>query len=141
VIRGGAGIFSDLYAASAERLLLGNARPYQASWLQEFPRIRGGWGLHADGCEQRCFQNASQPEEPWRASRRYCLPQWANYYDVTQHFTNPKYGRMESRSAAQFGPNTVASINYVGNHGTDESFFRMAQRVIETRRDRFELFD
>jgi len=105
VIRGGAGIFSDLYAASAERLLLGNAPTVSSSWLQGMSPYSGRVGLHADGCDNAAFQNAFATGGTL-ASIKAILPTFSgpNYYDVTQHFTKSQVCRMESRSAAQFWP-------------------------------------
>lgn len=126
VIRGGVGLFSDLYPGSILDYFtrnfpqvtsftnysgagamspddVGNAAALIASCNSIFQSNYNAGGTVAD------FENA--------APSNCATP---NLKDVVNPFKTPKYVKWNLEVQHSIGPNTIVSVDYVGNHGYDE---------------------
>ena len=129
VIRGGIGIFSDLYPAQISTNLLTNP-PNTAIWtisasttndnIPFAPGVAGGaFGQAAANNAQLTSQFASGGTI---GSIQNVLPsfQGPNFYSTVPHLLNPRYTEWNLEVEHNFGRVFAASLNYVGNHGTNE---------------------
>lgn len=110
VIRGGVGLFTDLYPGT----ILDN-------FTTNFPQVNSislaaGTINPADpnsgaSIVSQCNSNPS--------GNSACAGVVPPLYDVVGHLNNPKYTEWNLELQHSFSPNLVASLNYVGNRGTD----------------------
>jgi hypothetical protein len=124
VIRGGVGLFTDLYPGS----ILDN-------FSTNFPEvvsfsIPGGTVNPADpgsgvnlvrSCNS-AFQtafNTGQTVAQYSAAAPKCAAALPPLFDVTAKTQNPKFVEWNLEVQRTFGTNRVLSLNYVGNHGYD----------------------
>jgi Carboxypeptidase regulatory-like domain/TonB dependent receptor-like, beta-barrel len=125
VIRGGAGLFSDLYPAQLSSNLITNP-PNIAIWtvaagatpLPIAPGIAGGAFSQAaanNSAFQSGFANGGT-----LASIQAQVPTFKgpNFYSTNQQMLNPRYAEWNLEVEQAFGEKMVANINYVGNHGS-----------------------
>jgi hypothetical protein len=139
VIRGGVGIFSDLYPAQISTNVLANA-PNVASWtlaangaggpdIPIAPGVPGGafalvaadqTALHAGFTSGGTFCSiAAAAGQPCSAAGATTFA-GPDFYSTPQLMHNPKYAEWNLQIEHAFNSKLVASINYVGNHGTNE---------------------
>ncbi|MBV8050790.1 MAG: carboxypeptidase regulatory-like domain-containing protein [Acidobacteriaceae bacterium] len=120
VIRGGAGVFSDLYPAQVADLMIPNA-PTVSVFLIDSGSVFGTGGAYeAAAAANTAFHNAFNNGGTY-GSIKALLPtfQGPNYYSVVHNFNNPKYVEWNLEVQQSFGSKTMASLGYVGNHGMD----------------------
>jgi hypothetical protein len=127
VIRGGAGLFSDLYPAQISTNLITNPPnvaifTVSASGAQRIPIAPGvaGGAFALAGASNTAF-TTQFANGGTLSSIQAAVPGFAppNFYSTNQHVVNPKYAEWNLEVEQSFGSKTVASINYVGNHGSD----------------------
>ena len=122
VIRGGAGIFSDLYPAQVTDLLITNAPTVSVFSVS-------GAGIPAFG-PGGAYQIAAQDNAAFKSafanggtlgSIQAQIPTFTgpNYYTVVPNFKNPRYAEWNLEVQQAFGDKTVATLGYVGNHGSN----------------------
>ena len=124
VIRGGIGIFSDLYQALIADRFITNA-PAVASFST-------GSGLVAPGNAKSVFAAVANSAAAFQsgfaggatlAGLQKAVPLGfavPNFNTVASGFNNPKYYEWNFEVQQGLGPNASLSINYVGNKGIDE---------------------
>jgi hypothetical protein len=133
VIRGGIGIFSDLYPAQLSTNVLANA-PNVSSWtlaptsadIPIAPGVPGGafsqvaadqTALKAGFSTGGTLASMAAAAAAIDAAAIFGGP---DFYTTPQHMLNPKYVEWNLQIEHAITSKLVASINYVGNHGTDE---------------------
>jgi hypothetical protein len=121
VIRGGAGIFSDLYPALVTDLLVTNA-PTVSVFQVSGPGIpvfgpSGAYDLAAssNAAFQSAFANGGTLKSIQAQVPAFTGP---NYYTVVPNFRNPRYAEWNLEFQQAFGDRTVATLGYVGNRGS-----------------------
>jgi hypothetical protein len=121
VIRGGAGIFSDLYPAQVTDLLVTNA-PTVSIFQVSGPGIPvfgpgGAYDLAAsdNAAFHSAFANGGTLKSIQAQAPAFTGP---NYYTVVPNFRNPRYAEWNLEFQQAFGDKTVATLGYVGNHGS-----------------------
>ena len=125
VVRGGAGIFSDLYPAQLSTNLITNP-PNIALWtiaasgtpLPIAPGLANGAFAQA-AANNTAFLNGFASGGTL-ASIQAVVPTFKgpNFYTTNPHMLNPRYAEWNLEIEQAFGEKTVANINYVGNHGS-----------------------
>jgi hypothetical protein len=125
VVRGGAGIFSDLYPAQISTNLLSNP-PNTAIWTVA---ASGADIPIAPGLANGAFAQAAANNAAFLngfasggtlASIQAVVPTFKgpNFYTTTPHMVNPRYAEWNLEVEQAFGDKMMANINYVGNHGS-----------------------
>ena len=125
VIRGGAGIFSDLYPAQLSTNLLSNP-PNAAIWniASTGPALPIAPGVANGVFAQAAANNAALvngfASGGTLASIQAVVPTFTgpNFYTTAPHMVNPRYAEWNLELEQAFGEKMVASLNYVGNYGT-----------------------
>jgi len=125
VVRGGAGIFSDLYPAQISTNVLSNP-PNAAIWTiaSTGPDIPIAPGVANGAFAQAAANNAALvngfASGGTLDSIRAVVPTFngPNFYSTTPHMLNPRYTEWNLEVEQAFGDKMVASVNYVGNHGS-----------------------
>ena len=125
VVRGGAGIFSDLYPAQLSTNLLSNP-PSTAIWTigSTGPDIPFAPGVPNGAFAQAAANNAAFlngfASGGTLGSIQTVVPTFKgpNFYSTTPHMVNPRYAEWNLEVQQAFGDKMVANINYVGNHGS-----------------------
>jgi hypothetical protein len=122
VIRGGVGIFSDLYPAQVTDLLVTNA-PTVSVFLVSgagIPVFGPGGGFDLAASDNTAFNNAFASGGTLNSIKAQ-VPSFSgpNYYTVVPNFKNPRYAEWNLEVQQAFGDKTVATLGYVGNHGSD----------------------
>jgi Carboxypeptidase regulatory-like domain len=122
VIRGGAGIFSDLYPAQLTDLLVTNA-PTVSVFLvtgSGIPVFGPGGGFDLAASDNAAFKSAFA-NGGTLSSIQAQIPTFTgpNYYTVVPSFKNPRYAEWNLEVQQAFGDKTVATLGYVGNHGSN----------------------
>jgi hypothetical protein len=122
VIRGGAGIFSDLYPAQVTDLLVTNA-PTVSVFLvtgSGIPVFGPGGGFELAATDNTAFHSAFANGGTLNSIKAQ-IPTFSgpNYYTVAPNFKNPRYAEWNLEVQQAFGEKTVATLGYVGNHGSD----------------------
>ena len=144
VVRGGVGLFSDLYAGVLLDNMIQNA-PSLNQFLvygngpgtPAAPLAPGSVAALASGSNASFnsgFANGQNLSQISAANPFFVAP---NFYSPSGTIQNPKYLEWNLEVEQQFGTNNVASVNYVGNHGYDllitnpglEHFRRGSQRT------------
>jgi len=126
VIRGGVGLFSDLYPGTLADNFARNApslNSFALTVLPFSPAEPGNAEATLQGCNTSFISNfkaggnadtfASSPLTP-----AGCLP--PIYNSVDSKLQNPKYLEWNFELQQQLGNKTSFTLNYVGNHGYDE---------------------
>ena len=135
VVRGGVGLFSDLYPASLTQFVDTNF-PQVNLW-----QIGGGslaWDLNSPSTTAFPGSGVSLVQQCNAAfttnynnggnllTYQTAVPQCGNgvpnYFDVSRNLSNPKYVEWNLEIQHSIGPRTVISANYVGNRGFDELY-------------------
>ena len=124
-MRGGAGIFSDLYPAQISTNVLSNP-PNAAIWNIQAtgPDIPLAPGVANGAFTQAAANNAALvngfASGGTLASIRAAVPTFngPNFYSTTPHMVNPRYAEWNLEVEQAFGDKMVASVNYVGNRGS-----------------------
>lgn len=125
VVRGGAGIFSDLYPAQLSTLLLSNP-PNTAIWniAATGPDLPIAPGVSNGAFAQAAANNAALvngfASGGTLASIQAGVPGFRgpSFYTTTPHMLNPRYAEWNLEIEQSFGDKMVASVNYVGNRGS-----------------------
>ena len=122
VIRGGVGIFSDLYPAQVTDLLVTNA-PTVSVFLVSgsgIPVFGPGGGYDLAATDNTAFHNAFA-NGGTLGSINAQIPTFSgpNYYTVVPNFKNPRYTEWNLEVQRAFDDKTVATLGYVGNHGSN----------------------
>jgi len=122
VIRGGAGIFSDLYPAQVTDLLITNA-PTVSVFLvtgSGIPAFGPGGGFDLAASDNAAFHTAFA-NGGTLTSIKAQIPTFTgpNYYTVVPNFRNPRYAEWNLEFQQAFGDKTLATLGYVGNHGSN----------------------
>lgn len=125
VVRGGAGIFSDLYPAQISTNMLSNP-PNAAIWnihstgtdLPIAPGVANGAFAQA-AANNAAFVNGFASGATL-ASIQAVVPTFngPNFYTTTPHMVNPRYVEWNLEVEQALGDKMVASVNYVGNRGS-----------------------
>jgi hypothetical protein len=122
VIRGGVGVFSDLYPAQVSDLLIVNAPTVSIFQVAGagVPVFGPGGGFELAAADNTAFHNAFASGGTLNSIKAQ-IPTFTgpNFYTVVPHFVNPKYTEWNLEVQQAFGSKMVASIGYVGNHGSD----------------------
>src|ERR1700722_11392245 len=124
VIRGGIGLFTDLYPGS----ILDN-------FTTNFPEVtsfsipggavnpaEAGCGVNLVQSCNTAFQTAfrgGQTLAQYQAAAPACAAALPPLFDVTAKTLNPKFVEWNLEVQHTLGTNTLVSLNYVGNHGYD----------------------
>jgi hypothetical protein len=134
VIRGGVGIFSDLYPAQISTNLLSNP-PSTAIWsvgnsgspIPFAPGVSGG--AFADAAASNAAFSSGYANggtfgtisaAVTAATLGTATFHGPNFYYTTQNMQNPRYGEWNLEVEHSFTRKVAASLNYVGNHGSNE---------------------
>jgi hypothetical protein len=122
VIRGGVGIFSDLYPAQVTDLLVTNA-PTVSVFLVSGPGVPvfgPGGGFDLAATDNAAFHSAFASGGTLNSIKAQ-VPSFSgpNYYTVVPNFKNPRYAEWNLEVQQAFGDKTVATLGYIGNHGSD----------------------
>lgn len=122
VIRGGAGIFSDLYPAQVTDLLVTNA-PTVSIFLVKgagIPVFGPGGGYALAASDNAAFNSAFQSGGTLTSIQAQ-IPTFTgpNYYTVVPNFRNPRYAEWNLEVQHALGQKTVATLGYVGNRGSN----------------------
>jgi hypothetical protein len=122
VIRGGVGIFSDLYPAQVTDLLVTNAPTVSVFLISGagIPVFGPGGGFDLAATSNTAFHNAFASGGTLNSIKAQ-VPGFSgpNYYTVVPNFQNPRYTEWNLQVQRAFGDKTVATLGYVGNHGSD----------------------
>jgi hypothetical protein len=124
VIRGGIGIFSDLYQGLIADRFITNS-PAVASFTTSA-------GLVAPGNPKSVFANVANSAAAFQsgfasgatlAKLQSAVPGFTapNFNTIVPNFNNPKYYEWNFEVQQSLGGSASFSINYVGNHGIDET--------------------
>jgi hypothetical protein len=121
VIRGGAGMFSDLYPAQVTDLLITNAPTvsiFQISGAGT-PVFGPGGGFDLAASDNAAFHSAFANGGTLKSIQAQA-PAFTgpNYYTVAPNFRNPRYAEWNLEFQQAFGNKTVATLGYVGNRGS-----------------------
>jgi hypothetical protein len=138
VVRGGLGLFSDLYPAT---LVDGFARnsPSAQDFTLEFaglpyaPTEPGNAAATIQGCNTafiNTFAGGGTPASFLAAAPAGCAV--PNYNSVVSKVQNPKYLEWNLELQQAIGSKTSLVLNYVGNHGYDEFIFNNAENTWST---------
>jgi len=143
VIRGGIGLFSDLYPATLIDNFMHNAPQLDAFTLTTFSTplspAEPGNAYAAEQFSNAAFQNAFATGGN-RAS--YCAAVTAaglpcrlpDYNNVAGNILNPKFVQYNLEVQHTFGSKTALSVNYVGNRGYDlfvnDAFANAASKTV-----------
>jgi outer membrane receptor protein involved in Fe transport len=127
VVRGGIGIFSDLYPAQLSTNVLANP-PTVTNWTISYQgaNIPIAPGVTGGAFDQAAKNNAAFATQFANGgtigSIQAVVPTFTgpNMYITPQHMVNPKYTEWNLEVEHSITSKLVASINYVGSHGTDE---------------------
>ena len=125
VVRGGAGIFSDLYPAQLSTNLLSNP-PNTAIWTisagaTDLPIAPGlPNGAFGEAAANNAALVSGFANGGTLASIQAVVPTFKgpNFYSTTPQMINPRYTEWNLEVEQAFGDKMVASVNYVGNHGS-----------------------
>jgi hypothetical protein len=122
VIRGGVGVFSDLYPAQVSDLLVTNA-PTVSVFLvtgSGIPVFGPGGGFDLAASDNAAFNSAFANGGTLNSIQAQ-IPTFSgpNYYTVVPNFKNPRYAEWNLEVQQAFGDKTVATLGYVGNHGSN----------------------
>jgi Carboxypeptidase regulatory-like domain len=127
VVRGGVGLFSDLYPAQISTNLLSNP-PNTAIWtisasgapVPIAPGVPGG--AFTQAAANNAALTTQFPNGGTIGSIRAVVPSFTgpNFYSTVPHMANPRYTEWNLEIQHAIGSNMVASVNYVGNHGSSE---------------------
>jgi hypothetical protein len=122
VIRGGVGVFSDLYPAQVADLLVVNA-PTVSVFLVGGPGIPvfgSGGGYDLAAANNTAFHSAFASGGTLNSIKAQ-IPTFTgpNFYTVAPNFKNPRYAEWNLEVQQAFGEKTVATLGYVGNHGSN----------------------
>ena len=120
VIRGGVGVFSDLYPAQLSDLLIVNAPTVSIFQINNGPVFGTGGAYEQAAASNSAFHSAFASGGTL-GSIKAQVPGFhgPNFYAVAPHFVNPKYTEWNLEVQQGFGTKMVATLGYVGNHGTD----------------------
>jgi hypothetical protein len=121
VIRGGVGIFSDLYPAQVDDLLIQNAPTVSVFLVNSGGPVFGpGGGFDLAAADNAAFHSAFA-NGGTLGSIQAQIPTFTgpNFYTVVPHFVNPKYTEWNLEVEQAFGNKMMARIGYVGNHGSN----------------------
>lgn len=122
VVRGGVGIFSDLYPAQVETLSLQNA-PTVSVFLVSgagIPVFGSGGGYDRAAAYNSVFHSAFASGGTL-GSIQAQIPTFTgpNFFTNTSHFVNPRYAEWNLEIQHSLDSKTVATLGYVGNHGSN----------------------
>jgi len=121
VIRGGVGIFSDLYPAQVENLFLTNA-PTVSSFLVNgaVPVFGPGGGYDLAATYNSIFHSAFSSGGTLNSIQAQ-IPTFTgpNFFTAEPHFVNPRYAEWNLEIQQSIDRKTVATVGYVGNHGSN----------------------
>jgi hypothetical protein len=121
VIRGGVGVFSDLYPAQVADLLIVNAPTVSVFQVGGGGPVFGpGGGFDLAAANNAAFHSAFANGGTLNSIKAQ-IPTFTgpNFYTVVPHFANPKYTEWNLELQQAFGNKMMASIGYVGNHGSN----------------------
>jgi hypothetical protein len=121
VIRGGVGVFSDLYPAQVSDLLIQNAPTVSVFLVNGGGPVFGpGGGYQLAAADNTAFHSAFASGGTL-GSIQAQIPTFTgpNFYTVVPHFVNPRYAQWNLDVQQAFGNKMMASIGYVGNHGSN----------------------
>jgi len=121
VIRGGAGISSDLYPAQVSDLLLTNAPTVSVFSVSGGMPAFGTGGAFETAAQNNAAFHSAFASGGTLASIQAVAPAFTgpNYYTVVPNFRNPRYAEWNLEVQQAFGEKTVATLGYVGNHGSN----------------------
>jgi len=130
VIRGGAGIFSDLYPAQLSSNELTNP-PNSALFtiagtalgIPIAPGVPDG--AFAQAANNYAALTSQFPIGGTVGSIKTIAPTFTgpNFYTANTHMSDPKYAEWNLEIQHSFGSNNAVSVGYVGNHGWDELLY------------------
>jgi hypothetical protein len=130
VIRGGVGLFSDLYPAQLSTNMLASDPPNINTWsitpapgndnLPLAPGVPGG--VFAEAAANQTALTSLFATGGTFAAMQALAPTFTGptFFVTPQHMLNPKYAEWNLEVEHAINSKLVASINYVGSHGTDE---------------------
>lgn len=132
VVRGGIGIWSDLYPAQVSTTQLTNP-PNTAIWniavptggtpIPLAPGVPGG--AFAQAAASNAALTSQFPSGGTFLGIKGLVPTFKgpNFYTANSHIVNPKYAEWNLEVQHSLGTNNVVSVDYVGNHGWDELIY------------------
>lgn len=122
VIRGGIGIFSDLYPAQIDRSFLINAPTVSVFQVTgaTIPVFGPGGAYELAAQDNSVFHTAFANGGTLNSIQAQ-IPSFSgpNFYTAEPNFTNPRYTEWNLEVQRSFDSKTVATIGYVGNHGSN----------------------
>jgi Carboxypeptidase regulatory-like domain len=140
VVRGGIGIFSDLYAAEISSDVLANP-PTVTSWtitptttnLPIAPGVPGGVFAQA-AANNAAVASQIATGGTFASMQAAAGPAFSGptFFATPQHMLNPKYTEWNLEIQHAIGSKLVASVNYIGNHGTDELLIVSGENAFTT---------
>jgi Carboxypeptidase regulatory-like domain len=127
VLRGGVGMFSDLYPATLADNFLAQA-PFDPTFTiagllapQEGAASAASTAAGCNSVFQSVFSGGGTAADYLAAAPAGCrVP---DYHDVANNFRNPMYVQWNLQLQQTIGKRSVFSVNYVGNHGYDEFIY------------------
>jgi hypothetical protein len=127
VIRGGAGMFSDLYPATLVDGFAAQAPfdpTFTISGLLSPAEGASSAQATAAGCNstfQSVFASGGTRADFVAGAPAGCAT--PDYHDVVNHLKNPTYLEWNLELQHSIGTRSAVSVNYVGNHGYDEFIY------------------
>jgi len=120
VIRGGVGVFSDLYPAQISDLMIVNAPTVSIFQVNTGPVFGAAGAYEQTAAFNAAFHSAFASGGTLNSIKQQ-IPTFTgpNFYTVNPHFVNPKYTEWNLEVQQAFGTKMVATLGYVGNHGSD----------------------
>ena len=132
VIRGGVGIFSDLYPGTLADSFARNSPQVNQFVLLGVPLSPSepGNGFATAAASQQAFASGFSSGATF-ADLAAAVPGFARpaMTSVVSKINNPKYLEYNLEVEQQIGSKTSVSVNYVGNHGYDEFIFDPGQNA------------
>ena len=135
VIRGGVGIFSDLYPGTLADSFARNSPQVNQFVLFGTPlsNTEPGNGFATAAASQAAFASGFASGATF-GSLAAAVPGFARpaYTSIVDNIKNPKYLEYNLEVEQQIGSKTSVSVNYVGNRGYDEFIFDPGQNAFCT---------
>jgi hypothetical protein len=124
VIRGGFGLFTDMFPATIADSLLNNSplnNPFQVGLAPLSPDVAGNQAALAAAANTSFvtgFAAGETLQQLQAGNPNFIVP---SFYNASRRITAPQYQEWNLELQQGFGNRTTLSLNYVGNHGVHEA--------------------
>jgi hypothetical protein len=124
VVRGGFGLFTDMFPATIADSLLNNSplnNPFQVGLAALSPDVAGNQAALAAAANASFvtgFAAGETLQQLQAGNPTFIVP---SFYNASRRITAPQYQEWNLELQQGFGSRTTLSLNYVGNHGVHEA--------------------